>query len=57
MMSVSSAVVKRASEALVFGAKENEQVKSLDATISTIDANVLTEMENRSNSNFAAKEP
>lgn len=41
MMSVSSAAVKRASEALAFGAKDNEQVKSLDSTISALDVNVL----------------
>ena len=41
MMAVTPEVVKRASEALAFGAKDNEQVKSLDGTISGIDANVL----------------
>jgi tripartite-type tricarboxylate transporter receptor subunit TctC len=42
MTSVSPAAVARASEALAFGAKDNEQLKSLDATISSIDDNRLS---------------
>ena len=41
-MSVSPQAVQKASAALAFGAKDNEQLKSLDGTIAAVDDNRIS---------------